>query len=450
MLVNGCFLAAGLGVTTLARARPRRSFGAGALGLAYLVGVAAFGVVAQALLVLGVSLTRGEVVGLCAVLALGAAAPARCALTGRAGWGWAIPAAAFLALLAVDLWYQPLWWYDAWTFWTPKAQALTALGGLDAGWFTQADLPNADYPLLLPAVEAAGFRFTGYETGLLDVQSWIFLVAFVCAVAGVTARRSSRAAAWVPLTMVVFAPAVAETLASAEADIPVGVLFATAGLCAFVWLAEAQPGALALAAVLAAGAVATKVEGLVFALALFATLAAASWWRSRRDAALAAVAGAAAVLAGALPWRLWVAAHDVATQGSFGRVTDGAFLAHHVARVPHAAADVAWRTVDPTRWLLVVPLAVLAVAWAWRAGRQREAAFAAGVVLLSLAGLVLAYWTTPLDFRYHLATSARRVVTGPVLLAAALTPLLLCGRRDAREGADARGAALDGGYALGS
>ena len=134
----------------------------------------------------------------------------------------------------------------------------------------------------------------------------------------------------------------------------------------------------------------------MFALALFATLAAASWWRSRRDAALAAVAGAAAVLAGALPWRLWVAAHDVATQGSFGRVTDGAFLAHHVARfrtrprrrVAHRRPD----AVAPRR-----PLAVLAVAWAWRAGRQREAAFAAGVVLLSLAGLVLAYWTTPLD-----------------------------------------------------
>jgi hypothetical protein len=64
------------------------------------------------------------------------------------------------------------------------------------------------------------------------------------------------------------------------------------------------------------------------------------------------------------------------------------------------------------------------------------------VVVLSLAGLVLAYWTTPLEFHYHLATSARRVVAGPVLLAAALTPLLLA------SGAD--NARRRGGYPLGS
>jgi hypothetical protein len=32
---------------------------------------------------------------------------------------------------------------------------------------------------------------------------------------------------------------------------------------------------------------------------------------------------------------------------------------------------------------------------------------------------------TPLDFDYHVATSVRRVVTAPVLFAAALAPLLL-------------------------
>jgi hypothetical protein len=447
-------------VTTLARARARRDLGPGALGLSYLAGVAAFGVVAQALLVLGAALTRGEIVLVCGLLALGVLAPngrgqvlrcdtprrrcgnARPDPEGPARRFWPAPAAAFLALLALDLWYQPLWWFDAWTFWTPKAQALVALGGLDAAWFTQADLPNPDYPLLLPAVEAGGFRFTGYETALLDVQSWIFLVAFVAAVAGVAVRRAPRPAVWVPLTMVVFAPAVAELLAAAEADIPVATLFAAAGLCAFLWLTERRPGALALAAVLAAGAVATKVEGLLFALALFAALAAVTWSRSRRDAAVAAGAGAAAVVAGALPWRLWLSTHDVPSQSSLGRVTDASFLASHVSRVPPAAADVAWRALDPTRWLLVVPLAALAVALAWRAGRRREAAFAAGVVVLSLVGLVLAYWTTPLEFHYHLATSARRVVTGPVLLAAALTPLLL-------EGAGGN-AKRRGGYPLGS
>ena len=41
-----------------------------------------------------------------------------------------------LALITVDLWFQPHWNYDAWTLWTPKARALAALDGLDATWFT--------------------------------------------------------------------------------------------------------------------------------------------------------------------------------------------------------------------------------------------------------------------------------------------------------------------------
>ena len=57
----------------------------------------------------------------------------------------------------------------------PKAHALYALNGLDAGWFGAHDLLNRDYPLLLPAIESATFRFTGFETRLLDVQSLLFL-----------------------------------------------------------------------------------------------------------------------------------------------------------------------------------------------------------------------------------------------------------------------------------
>ena len=43
--------------------------------------------------------------------------------------------------------------------------------------------------------------------------------------------------------------------------------------------------------------------------------------------------------------------------------------------------------------------------------------------MLALAGLIVAYWTTPLPFHYHLATSGRRVITGPLFFLAALAPL---------------------------
>ncbi len=57
-----------------------------------------------------------------------------------------------------------------------ESACVGALDGLDATWFTSSDVIWSDYPLLLPAIEAAGFRFTGYRTELLDVQSLFFFV----------------------------------------------------------------------------------------------------------------------------------------------------------------------------------------------------------------------------------------------------------------------------------
>jgi hypothetical protein len=51
-------------------------------------------------------------------------------------------------------------------------------------------------------------------------------------------------------------------------------------------------------------------------------------------------------------------------------------------------------------------------------------AFAVSTVALAFCGLVISYWSTPLDLHFHLATSARRVVTSLVFFCAALTPLL--------------------------
>jgi len=427
VLVNICFLVAGLGVTAAVgwwSGRPR----ALTLGLAYLAGVASYGVLAQLLLVLGASLSRGQVVGVCAVLAAGLALRRRGHGSGRVAVStrWALPIAAILVLLAVDLWFQPLWAYDSWTFWTPKARALAALGGLDVAWFTSADLLNRDYPVLLPAIEAAGFRFTGYEERLLDLQSWLFLVAFAAAFWEVVRPRSRGWVAWVVLATMLIAPSTVEQLAAAEADLPLAAFFACAGLCAYLWLEERAHAALALFAVFAAASVATKAEGTLFVLALTVVAAGIAARTSWASAGAIAAASAAAFAVGLGPWRLWVAAHDVPpSQTSLGRVFDVGFLADHVDRVPYAAAYLAARVVDPRAWLLLVPLCVAATIAAFRAGAVEKAAFATGVVALSLLGLLLAYWTTPLALHYHLATSARRVITPPLLFWASVTPMLV-------------------------
>jgi hypothetical protein len=318
------------------------------------------------------------------------------------------------AVLAVDLWYQPLWAYDSWTFWTPKAHALWALHGLDASWFTQADLTSRDYPILLPSVEAAGFHLTGYETGLLDVQSLLFALAFLRALYECCAGRGRSVVLWAVLAMLLVAPSLTDQLAAAEADVPVAAFFGAAGLAGALWLRGRRPGALPVAAVLAAGASATKVEGLVFTIALFLVLAAVA------RSASPLVAGVAAVAAGIVPWRIWLAIHDVPNQGSFGRLGPG-YLASHAARVPESAGYLLVKMLDPRAWLLIVPLFLFAL---WRARRTRLGAFAAATAVLAFAGLLVAYWSTRLGLHYQLTTSARRVVTGIVFFCAALTPLL--------------------------
>jgi hypothetical protein len=422
LLLNAFWLAAGLGVTRVAGWWTGRSF-VGALGVSYLAGAAAYAVLAQLLLVLGLSMSLWEVIVLCLVLAAGALAP---------GSGRALPAprltwlaaaiGVVLLILAVDLWFQPLWAYDAWTFWTPKAHALAALGGLDAHWFAQPELLNRDYPIGLPALEAAGFRFTGYETGLLDLQSWVFAVALLAAYAEIVGPRGPRWRFAMPL-LVVLSPSLADQLAAAEADIPLAALFACATALAYVWHRERDRAALALFGVLAAGVVALKAEGLPFVAVVGVVLAAAELSRVRAALAPLAVA-VGAILVGDLPWRLWVDRHDIPQQASLGRLTDPALTVHRLDRVTISIRYLLEKLYDPRAWLLLVPLLTVLTVAAWFRRDRRETVVVAAVVVLCLATLVLAYWTSQFEIHYHLATSARRVITGPILAWAFLVPLL--------------------------
>ena len=424
LLANVCFLAAGSGVTGLAGWWQGGRGLARSLGVCYLAGVATYGMVAQLLFVLGASLAWWEVVAVCALFALGSiGALRRTPVKGRPlGLPWWVVAAAatMLALLAVDLWFQPLWAYDSWTFWTPKAHALYALNGLDASWFGAHDLLNRDYPLLLPAIEAATFRFSGFETRFLDIQSLFFLTAFLAAVVEVCIRLSGRRTALAAVALsIVFAPAVADQLAAAEADIPVAVLFAAGGLCAAVWLEERRRGALVLAGILAGGAAATKIEGTVFLVALFLILIIVR----PRSAGITAAVGVGALAAGLVPWKVWLTIHHVPEQVTVHRLVSPSLLGGHVGRVPYAAGYMAWRIFDPRAWLLLVPVCLAVAYLSWR--RPSGVTWLAlGGTALALAGLLIAYWTTPLPFHYHLATSARRIVTGPIFFLAALTPLV--------------------------
>lgn len=434
---NALFLLAGVGVVSAAgwwREYPRT---VASLSLAYLAGVATYGVVAQTLYVLGAPLTQIQVVTVCVLLGVGGLAVDARRSGGVTAERMRLPApfvaavAITLAVLAVDLWFQPLWAYDAWTFWTPKARALAELDGLDSVWFTSADVIWKDYPLLLPAVEAAGFRFTGYRTEFLDLQSWLLYLALVIALLDVVVRRFGGVFAWAAVLTLVAAPTIAFQLAAAVADIPLACQFALGGVLLLLWRHDRRPAALVVAAVLLAGAAATKVEGLPLALAAAAALAVAELLERRSPVRPLGILLAAVAVA-VVPWQIWLAVMDVEVQGSISRLTDLRLLAEQAHFVPEIVLFLGERALDPTQWLLALPLAAAAAVTAARIGRGADVGFYVVTLALGALALVLAYWTTPFDVDEHLATSGRRTITPLIVFALAAAPLLAARERALR------------------
>ena len=133
------------------------------------------------------------------------------------------------------------------------------------------------------------------------------------------------------------------------------------------------------------------------------------------------------------PWELWSRAYSLGNAFSEAGGAGSVDLLDVTGRLPRAAEAIARELADPSSWLALVALAVVAVALALRKPAGRAAAFfTLAVALASLAAMLVAYWATPLDFDYHVATSVRRVITAPVLFAAAMTPLLLAAGRQSR------------------
>ena len=141
--------------------------------------------------------------------------------------------------------------------------------------------------------------------------------------------------------------------------------------------------------------------------------------------------GAGALAVAVVPWRIWVNAHGIPEQASFGRSVDVPFLADRAGRVPVAVAYVLERLFDPHAWLLLVPVLTALTVTAALRGRRREAMLVGTIVLLTLASLILAYWTSRFELHYHLHTLCSPRDHGSGILAwAFLVPRCCRGKRD--------------------
>lgn len=489
LFVNVCLLAAGAGVTRALGAWRRPGELATVLATSFLAGVAAFGVGAQLLYVLGFSVSAVQALALCALLASTAALsrlPAN-ALGGRAPfarleWVAVLLVAVPLILLAVDALYQPLASWDAWAQWTPKAQALVELDGLDADVFGNPAYVDwhPDYPLLVPALEAFAFRF-GVGVRAIHLEFWLLLATFAVSLIELLRPRVGPLLAWSAVLAIVWSPKIGAEVLSANADAPLAVFLVLAAVGAWLWVSERSTAALGLVGVFGAAALATKLEGVIELAIVLAVALALALRHSRRCALLLAGAGAV-TLVGLVPWRLWTILGDVPATYAAGSIVDNV-LAVEPSRVPITTLLLLRQLFDPNVWLVLVPLALCAVlvagvglrrdrlalavaasaalllvvgivtafvipaySYQWRSvywllflpgvlaggvfvgGIVRgggSAAYVAGSVGGMFAALVAIYLFTPYDFAWHLGTSTSRVVLPLGLFLAVFTPIVL-------------------------
>jgi hypothetical protein len=489
LFVNGCLLVAGAGVTRALGAWRRPGELTAILATSLLAGVATFGVAAQLLYVLGFSLSAAQALVLCALLASTAALPlapasalGRRAPFKRLEWIAALLVAAPLILLAIDALHQPLASWDAWTQWTPKAQALVQLDGLDTAVFTNPAYADwhPDYPLLVPALEAFAFQF-GVGVRVVHLEFWLLLAAFAVSLIELLRPRVGPLLAWSAVLAIVWTPKIGAEALSANADMPLAVFLVLTAVAAWLWVSEGSTAALGLVGVFGAATLATKLEGAV-ELAIVLALALVLALRHSRRRALLLAAAAGVTLVGLVPWRLWTTLSDVPVTYGAGPVADSV-RAIEPSRVPIAALLLLRQLFDPDVWLVLVPLSLCAVlvaglglrrdrralvvagsaalllavgiaaalvipaySYPWRTvywllfvpavlaggvfvgGIVRgggSAAYVASSVGGMFAALVAIYLFTPYDFAWHLGTSSSRLVLPLGLFAAAFVPIVL-------------------------
>jgi hypothetical protein len=397
------------------------------VGLGYLLGLTAFGVLWTVLLVAGLPFGGiAIVVSLAVLVVLGLTAGRLRDVAGerRGPSARATPillvTAAGIALAGLYLEalfraarLSSLQAYDAWAFWVPKGNAIYSFGGLDDHVFTTT--PNASYPPLQPIVDAAAFHAIGSaDATTLHVQFWLVIVAAVAAAAGLLHRHAPAWILWPPLVLVLVVPRFGVRLYEPLADVLLDVLVVVAALLLALWLRDPAGWRLAVAAVLLAGAVNTKREGIVFAASVLAAAFVAS--RPRRWPQLAAAS--LGVGLAVLPWRLWLERHDIASGAPSSFATD------RLAGALRLSFDVLYSN---ARWsvLPLVGTIALCAAAAW--GDRRLAAYVGVAALLLFAGGV---WSTvgfP-DLAVTADESGNPIVryTGSLVFLAAVTvPLLL-------------------------
>jgi hypothetical protein len=406
------------------------------LPLAYGVGLAATGILAAELAVVGIPVGWPFLAGAAAVsLALGV----RRSSVGRSfrpAFAWSLlPASLVLAcitaygVVAARLFaVEPLNAIDGWAIWGLRARALYDFGHPVAPVFTDPAYQALQHPLFLPALEALDFRVMGaFDGTVVHLQLLGFGIAFVAAGWSLLRGYAGPFLLASALLAAITAPTFFIQLPSNYADVPVAVFTALGVAAIATWLHTDAAGLLPAATLFLGAAVTTKNEGEVFALTAFVAAALVARPSQRRPLAVAALV----VVSIDLPWRIWIWIHHVKiAEYSLSNLFDPSYLYDHRGRVGPSAHEILHQLLRFEAWSLLIPLVLLGLVGAAVLGRHRAAIFGTSWLVLSFAGLLAVYWISTNPVASHLTDSADRTIDTLVFGGVLLVPVLLAVERD--------------------
>jgi hypothetical protein len=398
-------------------------------GVSYLLGVAAAMVAFTLVLVLGIPLDWPSLV-VCVVLPAGAGV-----LVGRRRRrqtteatlvpSLTLPSAAVLALAFVILEavfrkgrLQGLLEFDGWDSWGPKAKALYFFGHLRPSFL--ADLPGGSYPPGLPALLSGALHFIGApDTVTVHLQFWFLAVGFIVALIGLLAGRVDPLLLFVFALLVFVMPDIRSRSVDMYGDLTLGYAIATVSLLLALWVGDRSDWRIVVAAVLSAGAVLTKREGLVLAICVVAAATVASAGRLRHVwLRLGAVLGAA--VAAWLVWQIWLSAESLPGNSPSG----GLHFLSDPGRGWSSLRTVVDNLFTFDLWLVTPTIGIAAVALCLVVREWRLAGYTATLFVLLVLGCSAILWSDPNLQLSDVNVVSRLVGTIP-LCVVAVTPLLL-------------------------
>jgi hypothetical protein len=338
------------------------------------------------------------------------------------GWGFEVVAvlSGIAVLLICDAQRHGGW--DAVAMWNLKARLILTSAGTPVQALVDPAFSglHPDYPLLLPALVARGWRYIGGSAPIVPIllAGWFALVAVVVTTAGVEAISTSSQG-WVAGSLLVSTPLLINVAASQYADIVV-CCFITAAVVLYCihdsMDQEHGPRHLPiLAGIAAAAAACTKNEGILFlAVLLAARIILGITERRGADTARELVSFAIGASAGLIALAIFKFAFSppndtvrlVSVHAAMSRLSDGHSNREIFSRFRSALMFGAW-------YLNPLPVMALHTTIVYSSSTERKSRpwFTPAFVLVAMmCGYYVVYLFSPYDLESHLASSLDRLV----------------------------------------